>query len=898
MSASLRARCIRVSICLTLFAVACGEDEKREELEKSDSAVTEGPPTSAPPAVPGTPDAAVVEQPPAPPFSPVGELDASQEPVGPDLDAALPPVDASVPVVVHPLSGHYAVRTVSYARQKTVVGGQTVDLVSKGVLLSVADVSESGLITEHLCLIELYNEEGLFSWSSPSGTERVPDSVVLLERRGEVYVRPRDEDKTLVAWSNANRPSDCTVDGSTHSSGCLCVLGDALPTLPNDCRLKDLDGDTVPGLKLSVGVERPVDPALAESLISVQVAGVKAVEWRLPLAGEARLVGTVEGTIEQSQLSVQGDFADELGTVRNASCSSDTGHVELVRGDFDCAKLFAARRTNVDSYGVFDLTLDAKAPDIASCPDPDCAVDSDRDGTADCTDTCPSDPLKLAPGECGCGVADADENRDGVLDCRDSCPNDPGKTTPGRCGCGVADTDSDGDGEPDCTDECDADAKKTKRGACDCGVADTDRDSDGAPDCLDACDDDPKKTAEGACGCGVADGNADNDSLPDCKDRCPNDPNKTEPGICNCGVRDADLNGDGSIDCSDACPNDPVKVAPGACGCGVPDSNADNDSEPDCRDECPNDPALTKKGECGCVPCATNPLVGTYAVRTSIYGKQRNGTDNTAATASKVVGYSLVTISAQGNNGGATLSERSCWAETLPDPAGGGIKPYSWVKPAWAQTLAPAVRPLVRGTGDTWVGTSAAERTGWASGQQPSSCSASSPSPASWPDDWGSTCTCNAPASALPPYDRDGVPYDCRLTDPDGDGYPGVSVFVDISAPSDPASEPRAFTGGRAMAVSEGSTTWTITPASDGRHRATIADNTTTMVVGCVGTACSGLGATTPRSKVCPEALNKAQFVPVTAAYDTCAEILAQRTSLFVANQDGPWPDGNACSPP
>lgn len=33
-------------------------------------------------------------------------------------------------------------------------------------------------------------------------------------------------------------------------------------------------------------------------------------------------------------------------------------------------------------------------------------IDSDGDGYADCNDGCPTDPLKVAPGACGCGVAD------------------------------------------------------------------------------------------------------------------------------------------------------------------------------------------------------------------------------------------------------------------------------------------------------------------------------------------------------------------------------------------------------------------------------------------------------------------------------------------------------------
>jgi hypothetical protein len=43
-----------------------------------------------------------------------------------------------------------------------------------------------------------------------------------------------------------------------------------------------------------------------------------------------------------------------------------------------------------------------------------------------------------------------DSDDDGTPDCSDNCLSDPAKTDPGACGCGVADTDSDGDGTPDC----------------------------------------------------------------------------------------------------------------------------------------------------------------------------------------------------------------------------------------------------------------------------------------------------------------------------------------------------------------------------------------------------------------------------------------------------------------
>lgn len=59
-------------------------------------------------------------------------------------------------------------------------------------------------------------------------------------------------------------------------------------------------------------------------------------------------------------------------------------------------------------------------------------------------------PDKMAPGECGCGVADVDTDFDGVPDCHDQCPDDSAKTAPGACGCGVPEVDTDHDGTMDC----------------------------------------------------------------------------------------------------------------------------------------------------------------------------------------------------------------------------------------------------------------------------------------------------------------------------------------------------------------------------------------------------------------------------------------------------------------
>ncbi|MBK7553483.1 MAG: thrombospondin type 3 repeat-containing protein [Flavobacteriales bacterium] len=278
--------------------------------------------------------------------------------------------------------------------------------------------------------------------------------------------------------------------------------------------------------------------------------------------------------------------------------------------------------------------------------------DTDSDGTCDLIDGCPNDPNKIAPGQCGCGISDADGDGDGTANCNDGCPSDPNKIAPGVCGCGVSDADSDSDGTPNCNDGCPNDPNKIAPGICGCGVSDADSDGDGTANCNDGCPNDPNKIAPGQCGCGVADTDGDSDGTADCNDGCPNDPNKTNPGTCGCGNPEPgttcndgnpntsgdvigancicagstvpcpddgnpctleevvlgvcqhtplpDTDSDGTCDLIDGCPNDPNKIAPGQCGCGISDADTDNDGTADCNDLCPNDPNKVAPGICGC----------------------------------------------------------------------------------------------------------------------------------------------------------------------------------------------------------------------------------------------------------------------------------------------------------
>jgi hypothetical protein len=167
-------------------------------------------------------------------------------------------------------------------------------------------------------------------------------------------------------------------------------------------------------------------------------------------------------------------------------------------------------------------------------------VDTDGDGFNDCVDGCPLDPLKSAPGICGCGTSDVDTDGDGTADCIDGCPLDPNKVTPGICGCGFSDTlDTDGDGTIDCLDGCPLDPAKTTPGVCGCGFSDVDSDGDGTADCIDGCPSDPLKITPGQCGCGNSDADTDFDGIADCVDNCDT--------IANPGQEDCDADGTGDV---------------------------------------------------------------------------------------------------------------------------------------------------------------------------------------------------------------------------------------------------------------------------------------------------------------------------------------------------------------
>ncbi len=93
----------------------------------------------------------------------------------------------------------------------------------------------------------------------------------------------------------------------------------------------------------------------------------------------------------------------------------------------DCEKSWKERGSsneNVDPPSQQSLLVPGEIgfPPCVTCDWSGGLLDADGDLILDCQDGCPNDPKKIAPGPCGCGVADNDRDGDGVFDCHDACP--------------------------------------------------------------------------------------------------------------------------------------------------------------------------------------------------------------------------------------------------------------------------------------------------------------------------------------------------------------------------------------------------------------------------------------------------------------------------------------------
>ena len=136
------------------------------------------------------------------------------------------------------------------------------------------------------------------------------------------------------------------------------------------------------------------------------------------IPGSTQVNAYPEALCQDATAAVTHD-ADALITVNdvNAGFLGCTGITYSLNNDtFTCADLGqqTVTLTATDGYNV-TTTCTATITVISA--------DTDNDGTVDCSDLCPTDPLKTSPGLCGCGVVDVDSDNDNVCDLFENEPN-------------------------------------------------------------------------------------------------------------------------------------------------------------------------------------------------------------------------------------------------------------------------------------------------------------------------------------------------------------------------------------------------------------------------------------------------------------------------------------------
>ncbi len=167
------------------------------------------------------------------------------------------------------------------------------------------------------------------------------------------------------------------------------------------------------------------------------------------------VVGAAAATSPFHRLVTGSNFVVKFRTESSLNTDTDSDTVPDWRDN--CPVNANTNQADTDNDGIGDVCDVADqdgdgVPDANdNCPTVSNAnqANADGDSAGDACETCDNDANKLAPGTCGCGVADTDTDGDGTADCIDGCSTDPFKTGSGGCGCGNVDIDTNGDGSVD-----------------------------------------------------------------------------------------------------------------------------------------------------------------------------------------------------------------------------------------------------------------------------------------------------------------------------------------------------------------------------------------------------------------------------------------------------------------
>ncbi|MEL6344449.1 MAG: hypothetical protein AAFV53_15125 [Myxococcota bacterium] len=143
----------------------------------------------------------------------------------------------------------------------------------------------------------------------------------------------------------------------------------------------------------------------------------------------------IDGTVENTVVDQDSDGDGVLDSVDSCPSEDATGFdadgdgcIDVVDTDGDGVPDSADSCPSEDATGfdadgdgcLDDTDGDGVTDDLDVCQGDDAEGDADLDGVCADEDLCDDDVDKVAPGDCGCGVADEDANGNGTVDCLES----------------------------------------------------------------------------------------------------------------------------------------------------------------------------------------------------------------------------------------------------------------------------------------------------------------------------------------------------------------------------------------------------------------------------------------------------------------------------------------------
>lgn len=273
-------------------------------------------------------------------------------------------------------------------------------------LYTFTDTSSSALSTS--TSLEVFSSSGApLATDTNSGKGNASAlSAVLVPEAGNVFLRVRElgddapiNPYTLSAMTVQSADASAEIEPNQSAQNATpirtsLVLGTIDPSDTDYFSFFAQAGDV-----LSVIVDNDPD---ADNLLSATVTQIIASDGNTIIASSDAGILSKSATTNRIRIATDGTYYVRVSPDSN-SADNDYSILAIVSCHSACA----------------DMDGDIVCDGFDNCPATANSdqSNSDNDQAGDACDACIGDPAKLAPGACGCGIADTDANKNNVADC-------------------------------------------------------------------------------------------------------------------------------------------------------------------------------------------------------------------------------------------------------------------------------------------------------------------------------------------------------------------------------------------------------------------------------------------------------------------------------------------------